>query len=827
MRILPYLLATLTWISATAWSADFYDEDHWAVAARPHHVRSLAEPSFVLDERVRIVADDRADADKAALLAGHIRAVFGPCLITGPSAHDAGAIVLRRDRTMAGHREQYGLRIDQNRIAVTGVDGRALYNGLGTLFTIMADQRLLPSADGTVAIPAVEISDWPAMTGFRGLNLQMTYRNPNDERSIKAFVDAMFRLHYNTVLYEIGKNWQSDTLGASWGYTRAQIRELLSYAKARGMKVIPGMNLLGHPGHGPEWPVKVAGSIDLRAEENYRLLGQMLDEIAEDFGHPKFFHGGMDEASKEMRSNAEKHGATERDLLATHVRKVNDLVKARGMRLIVWHDMLVADGTTGEVDNGRPGPEGTAAARSAIPRDVIINVWDYNVSGGRNCTRIFQDEGFEVTNIGWMDVSIAMAATVAHERSTLGMITGIWSDSTLRDRPTHNMYWTNEHRQRILALAAHYSWYRPDEITRTAASLADPNRILKKIDIPFDPALMSIEARWDRPARMRRKWTPIDLSSAAKPRRPDGFAPRIIDSMRGKIPVRDRLGYLRGTPLLLTRDSFVEIPSRLDIDLATPPRSARGKCEGLAKRRGKVIATFTVTGFDRLRGTNDLIVYTPKSMRTGANIYGYEIIVANGEVIHPRQRHNSGNSRIPRNGFVISAHGASRSSVRAVRAGDTVQLFMVDGGKREPVLSSGQPGPAKVDPIVIPLGLRPAKRLVFLQTTRYPTLPGRSLGHYEIELEGGKTERVDIVFAKNIGAFNETTGLFDPLTSRATWLAYSNYGQSHAEREPVETLYAHGWMNPTPGRRVTAVQLVPSGEALKTGLILLGITCVP
>ena len=818
---------SLAWASATVWSAGFYDEDTWGLAARPRHVRGLAEPSFVLNERVCIVVEDSADAGKAALLAGHIRAVFGLHLRVGTTVDGARAIDLRRDRAMAGHREQYGLRIDQNRIAVTGADGRALYNGLGTLFTILADQRLLPSADGTVAIPSVEIRDWPAMTGFRGLNLQMTYRAPNDERSIKAFVDGMFRLHYNTVLYEIGKNWQSDTPGASWGYTRSQIRELVAYAKARGMEVIPGMNLLGHPGHGPEWPVKVAGSIDLRAEENYRLLGQMLDEIVEDFGHPKFFHGGMDEASKEMRANAEKHGATERDLLVAHVRKVNDLVKARGMRLIVWHDMLVADGTTGEVDNGSPGPEGTAAARSSIPRDVIINVWDYNVSGGRNCTGIFQGGGFEVTNIGWMDVSIAMAATVAHERSTLGMITGIWSDSTLRDRPTHNMCWTNEHRQRILALAAHYSWYRPDEITRTAASLADPNRILKKIDIPFDPALMSIEARWDRPARMRRKWTPIDLSSAAKPRRPDGFAPRIIDSMRGKIPVRDRLGYLRGTPLLLAHDSLVEIPSRLDINLATPSPSTRGKYEGIAKRRGKVVATFTVTGFDRLRGTNDLIVYTPKSLRTGANIYGYEIIVANGEVIHPRQRHNSGNSRIPRNGFVISAHGASRPTVRAIRAGDRVQLFRVGGGKREPVLSSGQPAPAKVDPIVIPMGLRPAKRLVFFHTTTYPTLPGRSLGHYEIELDGGKAERVDTVFAKNIGAFNETTGLFDPLTSRSTWLAYSNYGQSHAEREPVEVLYAHEWTNPAPERRIARVRLCPSGEALKTGLILLGIICVP
>lgn len=61
--------------------------------------------------------------------------------------------------------------------------------------------------------------------------------------------------------------------------------------------------------------------------------------------------------------------------------------------------------------------------------------------------------------------------------------------------------------------------------------------------------------------------------------------------------------------------------------------------------------------FPGLRGTNQLIIYTPNyGSRTGTNEFGTEAIVTNNTVIQL----NGADSIIPKNGFVISGHGTAK-----------------------------------------------------------------------------------------------------------------------------------------------------------------------
>ena len=54
------------------------------------------------------------------------------------------------------------------------------------------------------------------------------------------------------------------------------------------------------------------------------------------------------------------------------------------------------------------------------------------------------------------------------------------------------------------------------------------------------------------------------------------------------------------------------------------------------------------------RGPHEMIVYTPEfGERTGTNEYGTEAVIENGVII----RHGSNDNEIPRNGYVLSAHG--------------------------------------------------------------------------------------------------------------------------------------------------------------------------
>lgn len=71
-----------------------------------------------------------------------------------------------------------------------------------------------------------------------------------------------------------------------------------------------------------------------------------------------------------------------------------------------------------------------------------------------------------------------------------------------------------------------------------------------------------------------------------------------------------------------------------------------------------------ISGFDRARGTNELIVYTPAfGARTGTNRYGTEASVVGGKVTLLTV--GAGDSIIPLTGFVLSGHGTAGTWLRA------------------------------------------------------------------------------------------------------------------------------------------------------------------
>jgi peptidoglycan/xylan/chitin deacetylase (PgdA/CDA1 family) len=69
--------------------------------------------------------------------------------------------------------------------------------------------------------------------------------------------------------------------------------------------------------------------------------------------------------------------------------------------------------------------------------------------------------------------------------------------------------------------------------------------------------------------------------------------------------------------------------------------------------------TAPVTGVDKPRTTDSLIVYTPDyGASTGTNMYGAEVLVVGG--IIAKIENGVGNMAIPDNGYVLSGHGAAR-----------------------------------------------------------------------------------------------------------------------------------------------------------------------
>lgn len=99
---------------------------------------------------------------------------------------------------------------------------------------------------------------------------------------------------------------------------------------------------------------------------------------------------------------------------------------------------------------------------------------------------------------------------------------------------------------------------------------------------------------------------------------------------------------------------------------------ARVMVKAELKVNGKT--TVPINGFNRPREADQLIVFTPEFHRTTlTNPNGIEVIVRKNRV--QESRDGKGSSLIPADGFVLSASGAARQSLNALRRGTKVEVI--------------------------------------------------------------------------------------------------------------------------------------------------------
>ncbi|MBQ7387511.1 MAG: beta-N-acetylhexosaminidase [Clostridia bacterium] len=130
-------------------------------------------------------------------------------------------------------------------------------------------------------------------------------------------------------------------------YTKDELRELDGYALSLGIELIPCIQTLGHLETHLRWraatPYKDATSTLLvGADETYKLIDDMLDTVAECFTTRRI-HIGMDETydlgkGRYHDLNGYKKQA---DIYMEHLKRVTDMVRSRGMRPMMWSDMMM------------------------------------------------------------------------------------------------------------------------------------------------------------------------------------------------------------------------------------------------------------------------------------------------------------------------------------------------------------------------------------------------------------------------------------------------------------------------------------------------------
>ncbi len=292
----------------------------------------------------------------------------------------AATLIVRCDHASApvqelGEDESYHLKITQRQAVLSAA------NPLGVLHGLETFRQLIVSG----AVPVVDIQDRPRFP-WRGLHLDVS-RHWMPIEVVKRNLDGMAAVKLNVFHWHLSDDQgfrveskrfpKLQQLGSDGlYYTQDQIRQVIAYARERGIRVVPEFDV---PGHTTSWLVgypqlaSAPGSyqiernwgvfdptMDPTRESTYEFLDSFIGEMAALFPD-SFFHIGGDEVNgKQWKSSAHirafirKNGlkSTE-DLQAYFNRRLQKIVAAHGKRMEGWDEILDPD----------------------LPKDIVIQSW--------------------------------------------------------------------------------------------------------------------------------------------------------------------------------------------------------------------------------------------------------------------------------------------------------------------------------------------------------------------------------------------------------------------------------------------------------------------
>jgi hexosaminidase len=349
---------------------------------------SVADGKFNVDSHTSIVVADHAESTQrtARYLAGLIAHTRGLHLSVKQGAATANAIVLRRDpQAPMANREGYALDVTPQGISITARDDAGLFYGAVTLW-----QLLTPDArQGAVQVPAVQIRDQPRFV-WRGLMLDSA-RHFQSVAEVEQLLDQMAEHKLNVLHWHLtdDQGWRIEikrypelTRIGAWRtppdaghagepqryggfYTQAQIREVVAYAAARFITVLPELDMPGHaqaavaaypqlgvtgqrPAVSTDWGVNpYLYNVD---DATFDFFDHVLDEVMALFPS-KYIDVGGDEAIKDqwqaspaVQAKMRALGITSEDALqGWFIDRIGQYLGRHGRKLIGWDEILEGD----------------------------------------------------------------------------------------------------------------------------------------------------------------------------------------------------------------------------------------------------------------------------------------------------------------------------------------------------------------------------------------------------------------------------------------------------------------------------------------------------
>lgn len=420
---------------------------------------SYQHGTFVIDQSTSILYDKSSkDLNEAAtFLNSYLAQISGQNLLQ--NAIKKKSIELKIEKIDQVGDEGYKLKVMPQKITLSANKKAGIIYGLQTLFQTLPAIR----TNAALEVPCMVVRDFPRFK-YRGMHLDVS-RHFFSPELVKEYIDllASYKMnifHWHLVddqgwrieikkyplLTKIGA-WRVDQTDKVWGnrpqalegenptyggyYTQEQIKEIIKYASARNVTIIPEIELPGHVASAiaaypelscnqkPQLPLTGGNYTDMASnycagnDSVFVFLENVLTEVIALFPS-KYIHIGGDEVDKTPWSKCAKcqsRKATEKlhdedELQSYFIKRIEKFVNSKNRKIIGWdeilegglapsatvmswrgesggikaakmkHDVVMTPGFPLYFDNYQAGPEGEPIAIGGM--NTLKNVYDYN-----------------------------------------------------------------------------------------------------------------------------------------------------------------------------------------------------------------------------------------------------------------------------------------------------------------------------------------------------------------------------------------------------------------------------------------------------------------
>jgi hexosaminidase len=256
---------------------------------------------------------------------------------------------------------------------------------LGAMHALQTFLQLVEVSPNGFATPAVTIQDKPRFP-WRGLMIDVArHFIPLDV--LKRNIDGLEAVKMNVFHWHLSENQgfraeskkfpKLHTLGSDGlYYAQDEIRDLIAYARDRGIRVVPEFDM---PGHSTAWfvghPELASGlgpyeierkwgifdpAMDPTNEKTYKFLDEFVAEMTKLFPD-HYFHIGGDEvngkqwdASPKIQEFKKSHTLKDNDALQAYFsQRIQKIVTKHGKAVVGWDEVFI------------PG----------VPKDIVIQSW--------------------------------------------------------------------------------------------------------------------------------------------------------------------------------------------------------------------------------------------------------------------------------------------------------------------------------------------------------------------------------------------------------------------------------------------------------------------